>query len=188
MVVYVVVPLANDAADTPNGEYAIVGSNFKARADSACDIADSLRSQGHDVIFAFGAGTDTAHAHGPTLAVICAKYVQSILSAPMVINDHDKEVFGTLSEMRWIITHVRQKYDDVIFLFVTQRRHLHRVRLMVRWFLSDVSAEYAVSKQTKEIPWWHELLAYGKLALAKFIGEDRVTRWRRRLKVKVDRA
>lgn len=178
----VIVVLANDAV-YENGTYVAVGPNFKLRMRMGLHEAwnRNVRSD-VDVCLAFAAGTDAAHQSGPTLASVCVAYAKTLHPGlPMLVNKKDHCVFGTYGEIKWVVERLESKaaeYTHVQYVFVSQPRHLRRIRTIVRWFAPDITAEFVASDQTKEIPLWNECLAYLKLILLK-LGFDRVETWRR---------
>lgn len=189
---HVVVPLANDAIDDQDGKYHEVGDNFKCRMRTALYEAWG-RQVGSNarVMIALGAGTDMSHAHGPTLAEICEHYVLSLSpDLPVLVNRSNKSIFGTLAEMRWIVNRVYECIDPSVaspqFVFVTQQRHLQRVRFIARWFFPNIDACFIESGQTKEIPVLHEVFAYTKLVLTLCGLGWMADSIRRRLHVSID--
>jgi len=185
-VAWVIAPLANDATDAPDSTYAAVGENFKVRVPTALRFAWEARlpSQVVTVAIVYGAGSDRAHAHGQTLAACCEQYTRRLEpELPIHANRNAKRVFGTLAEMRWIIQCAEACYPhcDIKYVFVSQRRHLYRVKWITRLFFWNRDATYIVAPQTKEIPLIREVLAYTKLLLARLGLErmgDVIRRWR----------
>lgn len=170
--VRVVVPLANDAIDDADGRYHTVGPNFEVRFDAALQEAKRCQqSSSADVYLAFGAGTDRAHAHGPTLAACCAAHATNLgVELPLLVNTRARTCFGTLPEIQWVVAaaHVRFPDRPVEFVFVSQPRHLWRVRVAVWLFMPRLRVRYVPSGYTKQVPLLREALGYLRLILTRF--------------------
>jgi hypothetical protein len=186
-VVWVIAPLANDAIDAEDGTYATVGENFKPRVQVALQKAWTLRvpSEVAAVAIFYGAGCDRAHEHGQTLAACCKTYTRRLEpELPIYANHNAKRRFGTLDEMEWIILCAEAVFGSryqIRYLFVSQPRHLTRVKWIVRLFFWRIDAIFVESGYTKQIPRIRGLLGYLKLIVAR-VGlrrlADTIRRWR----------
>ncbi len=144
-----------------------ISTNAQLRAQRCLEVA--LRTQRMPdtrVVLAFGAGAS------PTMDKTLAAYTEDFfrkqgVSLPMLVNRHDRAVFGTLDELRWVIRRARHEYGNPQFVVVSQRRHIARVRRIQRWFFPDAHMSFVISGQTEEVPLHHEFLAYSKLLLVK---------------------
>lgn len=188
---YVVTPLANEAVLNPDGTYAAAGENAKARMKCAAESAwEARRKSGIEVVFAYGAGSAGAARKGRTLAAAGADYFRQIEpELPILVNEKQGEVFGTLEEMRWVIIVTQLLFPGVKirYVFVSQRRHLWRMRVIKWLFFPLTPMQFVVSPQTKEIPWVHEARAYGGLVFHR-LGLGKFVRWvRQQLTLQFDR-
>lgn len=187
--VYVVVPLANDA----NDEWTNVGPNFALRAKQAVHEYYALWKQDVVVLIAQGAGAPANRFRDVTLATLGQKYIQRYWMVPVAICNADEyDVYGTLAEMRWVVAAVQAKYPrrKICFTFVTQPRHLRRVKIIARYFLPQENCLYRFvsSEQSKEIPLYHEVRSYIGLGLT-MCGLGGLVRFiRKRLLLGIDRA
>lgn len=167
---YILCVIANDAApgDESRPKYTDVGPNFKRRMDEAIAWAqEHLPTQ--KIIWAFGAGTDDAHALGPTLASLGEAYLrQCIPDAVTVTNRSFKKYYGTLEEIYYIVTKVHQTgrgKDRKVFVFFTQKRHMPRVKRIVEKRHPQVKAKFHVTGQVSEIAWKDVLKSFVKLRM-----------------------
>ena len=186
---YVVIPMANDVNDDWSGP----GPNFKKRCERAEEVVHSLRSLGRDVVLAQGAGKpEWAEDRMPTLGSLNAEYLKSLqLEVPILVNDHEPEVWSSLDEVYWILREIKKHYPanvPIRLVFVTQRRHLWRMRVIAFCVVPRAYTTHFVrSGQTKEISLLHEARAYVALCLS-MTGFADLVRWiRRRVSLKVDR-
>lgn len=185
----VVVPLANDA----NKDWTCVGENFAQRATQAVGLYYNLHSLGFHTVMAQGAGTPCAHSGKETLAALGARHIKKMWFLPVEIcNESDEYAVGTYAEMRWIVEKVLAQYPacTVHFHFVSQQRHLSRVRFIANHLLPTERCQYFFerSEQTKEISWLHEARSYATLLLIYLGLEDLVKAVRRRYILKTDKA
>ena len=178
MATHIVVPLANDVTS----DWSTVGPNFKKRACRALYHAWNLKSRGvGEVWLAQGAGTDNKHTGCKTLAQLGAEQLTRYRSElPIFINTEQEDVWGTLQEMLWVYEEAIRRFDEPILYFVSQPRHLWRCRLIRHWFLPpEAIVHFVESGYSKQVPRWHEVLAYFKLAAVK-LGLGRPAEWLRR--------
>jgi hypothetical protein len=173
---YIACVIANDAADGDDvrEKYTGVGPNYRRRMKSAVLwVHEHLPTA--NVTWAFGAGTDEAHARGPALAIHCMKCLKDFERNPnWMANTYDKNFFGTFEEIAWIVRRVGNEpssMGDVQFVFFTQARHIWRVKLIWRLFYQKTwgRARFVVTDHIAHIPLWHEAKGIGKV-LALYIG------------------
>lgn len=166
--VIVLFALANDV----KGEkvWLDIGPNSKKRIDdliAAVPVPDDCT-----LVVMFAAGTDAAHGLGKSMAELCAAYFDAKYArskALVLVNTSNKTVWGTDSEIIWGVGEVVKmccsgEYQ-VEFYFGTQRRHMPRVKWIVKKRFPSVRAHFVVTNQTKEIPWWREAVSWAKLYL-----------------------
>ncbi len=163
--VYMICVLAKDAADGDEHRacYTDVGLDFKLRVLSL-RYPSSFYHYAHDkAVVLFGAGTDQAHAGGPTLAALGQEFMRKVYPKHVCLaNTSEHNYYGTLEEMFWMVRAAAAgpwKRQDVRFVFYTQRRHMRRVRFIWWLFYQDEwgEAEFVVTPHVKQIPWIHEL-------------------------------
>ena len=166
---YVLCVIANDATvDASSTKYTDVGPNFKLRMDEAVVWAhEHLPTQ--NIIWAFGAGTDDAHASGPTLGSLGEAYLrQSVPDAVTATNRSFKKFYGTLEEIYYMVKRVRQSrrgHDRMVFVFFTQKRHMPRVMRIVNKYHPYIKAKFHITGQVSEIPWKDVIKSFVKLRL-----------------------
>jgi len=157
---YVLCVIANDAK-TNDGQYTDVGRNFKLRADESWSWTErSLLNV--PIVWAFGAGTDEAHARGPTLGMLAEAYLRTKdPSLVALTNRRDKEYYGTLEEIYWVVKKAQQTFkgEKLQFVFFTQRRHMWRVKII--WWLfyqkEFGNAMFVTTGQTSQLSLLHEI-------------------------------
>ncbi len=185
MSIVVVVPLANDV----NEDWSGIGPNFKLRAEQAQAMVETFQLKRDTVYVAQAAGTLAGYEGKNTLAELGYAYLKTLINPDgWIVNRDEKHVWGTLPEMEYVVRHAPADCD---FVWVSQARHMPRIRLIAKYFLSgDVYARsrFEVSDQTKEIPLLREWLSY-LLLLGKKFGLGQPIAWaRRRCHMDYDRA
>jgi hypothetical protein len=166
---YIPCIIANDAAkgDEARPCYTGTGENFQARAKFAVDWIENNLAQA-ETFWAFGAGTDEAHAAGPTLAQFCAKTLLALRpGSETLVSDDRKEFYGTYEEIVRVVDLTARRFQPrtVKFVFFTQKRHMWRVQL-IWWLFFETEwgkATFVVTPQTFELSLVREVVAMGKV-------------------------
>lgn len=138
------------------------------------------RSSNVEVVLACGPGRERRRITGPTMAVMMCDYLtRAQPELPILVNRHSPKVWGTLQEMRWIITTTQKTYGyDFSFVFVSAKRHDKRILYILRHFFPEVNAR-VVTSHDAVIPLYHEwILGYPKLVAARLGFEDMVEKIR----------
>jgi len=168
---YILAPLANDAkygAADGHPVYLGVGPNSAKRLEESARWAE--RSIPLDAMWYwyFGAGTDAAHRHGPTLAALAAQVILKFdlyVKKRIVYNNLEREFYGTFEEIKWVMREVAKNHRPrtVKVVFFTSRRHMWRVRLI--WLLYYRStwgrAIFVVTSDHATPSWKHEVGGMG---------------------------
>jgi hypothetical protein len=164
MGIVVVVPLANDV----NDEWSEVGPNFRMRALQAEAMVQTYQLQHETVYVAQAAGICTGFDDKRTLAELGFAYLKEFIRPDdWIVNRTERHVWGTLAEMYYVVANAPA---DARFVWVSQKRHLPRIRLIARFFLPrgvHERSRYEMSGQTKEIPLFHEFGGYLQLLATK---------------------
>ncbi len=153
------------------------------RIDAALDRLEALRRQGSSklvLVCMAGVGKKFSEI---TLASRMADEARGMLGAELrksvhiLYNRYERQVWGSVREMRWAHEQVSRLYPNSRVEYVTNARHAKRVRLMSKMFGLG-PCEVVVSRDRLS-PLYHEVLAYLKLG-AYFIGTQDWAEARRR--------
>ena len=188
-VLHVLVPLANEVHQNDR-VFLRIGPNTQRRIDDLCAWSSHTFQRGEHV-WALGAGADLKHESGPTLAALMERYLTEECGVSDVITNYrDIDAYGTVEEMAWVIAkaHVLYPEHELRFVFGTQPRHLARVKCIVRLFHPKINAVFVPTGYVRQIPMWHEALAYAKLASLKLGFKRFVRKLRRSVSLRVDKA
>ena len=151
----------------------------KFRCDRALKEVLRLEGLGNTVVLAMAPGSEASRTIGLTMAAMMGRYfLDGHEDIPpdvsLMVNRDDREVWGTLAEMRWVFDAFPSD-SDVKFVFVTDRRHGIRVMLIARWFFVGRKVRVVVSDDPAS-SLFHEVLGYAKLLAVK-VGFERQAEW-----------
>lgn len=155
------------AGDVRHGE--IVGTNTQERCDRALDAARHIVKDGSSVtlVVSAGKGSRTYTHHGNTVAELMREYLsRRAPKVPILYNEDRMLVWGTKAELEHalgLIDAAGADESDTISV-VTNRRHMRRVNIIIKWFFNGRKVEEICSEDDPP-PWWHEVLAYLKLCI-----------------------
>jgi hypothetical protein len=160
----VFVPLA---FGTLNG---VIGENAKVRCNAAVrEIRTRSKISCPRMVIGLGAGTPPQSKNEKTLAQYSQEFLQETgADIPTFVNQDDHKVFGTFSEIQWVVQKAQELYSNPHFVFVSQKRHIRRIRIICYLFYPKTTHfQFVVCGQVKIIPLTHEFFAYGELMLIK---------------------